>query len=245
MGDRHTRATLLVLIHSQQRLTIPRLTEILFLSVLRQTCPRLFTGARYGNVAAMRWTEIDFDRMIWTIPAAKAKSDRPIIIALSPPAIAILRSRLERADASPYVFSVSGTARHVGAPHRPWDRFRAASGLTDLRIHDLRRSLGSWQAVAGASLAVIGASLGHANLKSTRVYAKLTLEPVRQSVDNAVAAMLAAGGVKLLEGHSTPVDTGGGNGKSYPLAYVRAGRAIRYRLADIEQFMLSRTSSGT
>jgi integrase len=152
----------------------------------------LFTGARYGNVASMRWDEVDFDRMTWTIPAAKAKADRPIVIALPPPAIAILQGRLGLTGASPYVFAVNGTANHVRSPWKAWDRVRAASGLENIRIHDLRRSLGSWQAVAGASLAIIGASLGHADLKSTQTYARLTMEPVRQSVDSAVAAMLAA-----------------------------------------------------
>jgi integrase len=153
----------------------------------------LFTGARYGNTACMRWAEIDLDRMTWTIPAAKAKSKKPITIALAPPALAILRSRLELSNGSnPYVFPSKG-AGHVRDPWRAWERVREASGLKDLRIHDLRRSLGSWQAVAGASLAIIGASLGHANLKSTQVYARLTMEPVRQSVDSAAAAMLAAG----------------------------------------------------
>jgi len=169
----------------------------------------LFSGARYNNVAAMRWDEIDFDRMTWTIPAAKVKNNRPLILALSPPATAILRSRRELTGESPYVFAINGTANHIRTPWRAWDRIKAASGLRTLRIHDLRRSLGSWQAVAGASLAVIGASLGHASLRSTQTYSRLTLQPVRQSVDSAVAAMLQAGGVRLLDAHSAPVENGG------------------------------------
>ena len=172
----------------------------------------LFTGARYGNVAAMRWAEIDFDRMTWTIPSAKAKSDRPLIVALSPPAIIILRGRQGLTGASPYVFAINGTANHVRSGQAAWERLRQASGLTDLRIHDLRRSLGSWQATAGASLAIIGASLGHADLRSTQTYARLQLDTIRQSVDHATSAMLTAGGqTKLLNGHSTPHTEGNSN----------------------------------
>ena len=41
----------------------------------------LLTGARRGNVQAMRWDELDFDRATWTIPAAKAKAGDTINLA--------------------------------------------------------------------------------------------------------------------------------------------------------------------
>lgn len=66
----------------------------------------------------------------------------------------------------------------------------------DLRIHDLRRSLGSWQAIGGASLPIIGKSLGHRNASSTAIYARLHDDPVRRSVESATSAMLVAAGVK-------------------------------------------------
>lgn len=68
--------------------------------------------------------------------------------------------------------------------------------ITDLRIHDLRRTLGSWQAKTGASLVIIGKSLNHKSTQSTRIYARLDDDPVRQSVNTATAAMMAAGSQK-------------------------------------------------
>lgn len=67
--------------------------------------------------------------------------------------------------------------------------------IDDLRIHDLRRTLGSWQARTGASLVVIGKSLNHKSTQSTAVYARLDLDPVRQSVNTATAAIMEAAGV--------------------------------------------------
>ncbi len=69
--------------------------------------------------------------------------------------------------------------------------------MTDLRIHDLRRTLGSWQAKTGASLAIIGKSLNHKTHQATAIYARLDLDPVRQSVNTATQAMLAAAGIKM------------------------------------------------
>lgn len=68
--------------------------------------------------------------------------------------------------------------------------------MTDLRIHDLRRTLGSWQAKTGASMAIIGKSLNHKTHQATAIYARLDLDPVRQSVETATAAMLEAAGIK-------------------------------------------------
>lgn len=73
---------------------------------------------------------------------------------------------------------------------------QAIYDMTDLRIHDLRRTLGSWQAKTGASLAIIGKSLNHKTHQATAIYARLDLDPVRQSVNTATQAMLEAAGVK-------------------------------------------------
>lgn len=67
--------------------------------------------------------------------------------------------------------------------------------IEDLRIHDLRRTLGSWQARTGASLTIIGKSLNHKSIQSTAVYARLDTDPVRQSVNTATAAIMEAAGI--------------------------------------------------
>jgi hypothetical protein len=51
--------------------------------------------------------------------------------------------------------------------------------------------LGSWQAVTGANSYIIGKSLGHRSQQSTAVYARLNLDPVRDSVNKATDAMLS------------------------------------------------------
>jgi len=65
------------------------------------------------------------------------------------------------------------------------------TSLMDIRLHDIRRTFGSYQAIAGASLQIIGKSLGHKSQQSTQVYARLHNDPVRASIDTATAAMLS------------------------------------------------------
>jgi integrase len=65
------------------------------------------------------------------------------------------------------------------------------SGLMDLRLHDIRRTMGSYQAINGASLAIIGKSLGHKSQQATQVYSRLNLDPVRASMEQAFDSMFA------------------------------------------------------
>ena len=60
-----------------------------------------------------------------------------------------------------------------------------------MRVHDLRRTLGSWMAAAGASLPLIGKALNHSSVSTTAVYARLQLDPVRVALEANAAAMLA------------------------------------------------------
>lgn len=76
--------------------------------------------------------------------------------------------------------------------------------IADLRIHDMRRTLGSYQAATGASLVVIGKSLGHKSVAATQIYSRLNLDPVRDSVKTATRAIFAAGGI-LPKAQVTPI----------------------------------------
>ena len=64
-----------------------------------------------------------------------------------------------------------------------------SDGLPDVRMHDIRRTLGSWMVDTGAPLAVIGKQLGHRDAKSTTIYARLDVEPVRRAVERAERAL--------------------------------------------------------
>ena len=63
------------------------------------------------------------------------------------------------------------------------------AGLDNVRLHDIRRTMGSFQTMTGASAAIVGKTLGHKNPASTAVYARMTLDPVREAMEKAVALM--------------------------------------------------------
>ncbi len=146
----------------------------------------LLAGARKSNTLAMRWDQISFQAATWRIPVTK-NSD-PQVVHLSPQAMEILTAR-KLASHSPWVFPSDRIDGHLADPKKAWLRILKEAGIADLRIHDLRRTLGSWQAATGASGYIIGKSLGHKSQQSTAVYARLNLDPVRDSVNKATDAM--------------------------------------------------------
>ncbi len=149
----------------------------------------LLTGQRKGNVLAMRWDEINLNRAEWRIP--KTKNGDPLTVHLSPQAIGILEARKADTD-SEWVFPGTGRTGHLQDPKKAWQRILARAEIKDLRIHDLRRTLGSWQTAMGASGFIVGKSLGHKSMQATAVYARLNLDPVRDSVNAATEAMFKA-----------------------------------------------------
>jgi integrase len=147
----------------------------------------LLAGARKSNTLAMRWEEINFHAATWRIP--QTKNDDPQVVHLSPQAMQILTER-KLHSLSPWVFPGAGALGHFTDPKKAWMRILKEAGIADLRIHDLRRTLGSWQAATGANSYIIGKSLGHRSQQSTAVYARLNLDPVRESVNKATDAMM-------------------------------------------------------
>ncbi len=153
----------------------------------------LFTGARRANVQSMAWADVNFGRRTWTIPAGQTKNAAPLTIHLSDPTMEALQRRwAERVDGSAYVFPSRGKTGHIVEPKGAWKEILERAGITDLRLHDLRRTLGSWQAAAGISLPIIGKSLGHKSQSTTAIYSRLNLAPVAAAVDVAAAAIIAA-----------------------------------------------------
>lgn len=149
----------------------------------------LLTGQRKGNMLAMRWDELNLNRAEWRIP--KTKNGDPLTVHLPPQAVEILKLHKTKSE-SDWVFPGDGKTGHLQDPKKAWQRILARAEIQDLRIHDLRRTLGSWQTALGASGFIVGKSLGHKSLQATAVYARLNLDPVRDSVNAAAEAMFKA-----------------------------------------------------
>ena len=112
------------------------------------------------------------------------KNNQPHQIPLTEQAIQVLKDIGIRDKG--WVFpSNDSKSGHLENPKKFWQKLLQNAGIDNLRMHDLRRTLGSYQAIMGSSMNIISKSLGHKSIQSTAIYARLSLAPVRDSMQKA------------------------------------------------------------
>jgi len=143
----------------------------------------LYSMARKSNVASMRWPEISLESAVWRIPTTK--NDTPQIVPLIEEAIEILKRRYKEATGEWVFPSKTSESGHLEEPKKAMDGILQRAGIQNFTLHDLRRTMGSWMAHTGASQYIIGKALNHKNSRSTDIYARLNVDPVRESIIKA------------------------------------------------------------
>jgi integrase len=121
----------------------------------------ILTGQRRGEVAGMRWSELDLDSGLWTLPAKRTKNASSHMVPLAPLAIGILKSTPRFLD-SDLVFTTNGKTPISGFG-RLKERLDLAVGLDaeDWRFHDLRRTMATNMAMMRIQPHIIEAILNH------------------------------------------------------------------------------------
>lgn len=140
----------------------------------------LYTGLRRSELLQAKWVDVNWERRELRIPMTKA--GRTHHCPLSEPAIEILKELPRLAD-NPYLFPGRKAGSHLINIDKAWRRIRKAADLEDVRLHDLRRTVGSWLVQSGESLPLIGKILGHSNASTTQIYARLGESQPRRALE--------------------------------------------------------------
>ncbi|MEA2433903.1 MAG: hypothetical protein QOG54_1360 [Actinomycetota bacterium] len=151
------------------------------------------TGARRGQLLALRWADVDFEHSSLSFQRAlvegpngpvlaPTKTRRSHRVALDSRTRALLEARLNHLASDP---SVNLDHAFVFSAHplylRPWQpnwvtkefiRQRRNAGLEHFRLHDLRHFMATEMLGAGVAVPVVSARLAHARASTTlNVYA--------------------------------------------------------------------------
>lgn len=136
------------------------------------------TGARKSEVLRARWEDFDLDGASWRIPAPK--TGRPQMIPLADDVVTFLRGT-ERVG--PWLVPGRDPAKHRADLRGPWDLIREAAGISDVRIHDLRRTFGL-RVARTSGMHFASKLLRHSNMGVTeRVYAPFGFEETRAAAE--------------------------------------------------------------
>jgi Phage integrase family len=100
----------------------------------------------------------------------RTKNGEPVLAPLSLASIDRLK-RIPRIDGNPYIICGKLVGQHLKNLRSAWIRVRREADLLGVRMHDLRRTVGSWLVQGGESLHLVGAVLNHKDPKTTAGYA--------------------------------------------------------------------------
>lgn len=157
----------------------------------------LLTGLRRSELLEAKWSDVDWGQRMLRLPQSKGPALRGVqeeeLASLSGPALVLLQS-VPREEKNPYILPGARKGRHLVNIAKPWGRIRKAAGVEDVRLHDLRRTVGSWMSQSKVDLNTIKSALRHASIATTLTYARLGADPAREAIEDYGQRVLAIAG---------------------------------------------------
>jgi integrase len=137
----------------------------------------LAVGCRRSEALSLKWSDVGDDQVTFS----DTKNGTTHTVPLTKYAAKLVHS-LPRVDRNPYVFVGRVRGSHLHYVAKAWQRIRKAADIEHIRLHDLRRSFGSWLGDAGFTSKQIGSVLNHKSDITSRVYMTLGDESKRAAV---------------------------------------------------------------
>jgi len=144
-----------------------------------------FTAQRRQEVAEARWSE--FDDGVWTIPVERYKTKRPNVVPLPQAASALVEELPRLGD---LLFTTSGKTPFSGFS-KAKKHLDEVSGVSDWRLHDIRRTSRTLMVRAGVRPDIAERVLGHAIGGVAGVYDRHDYLTEKRDALEALASELA------------------------------------------------------
>lgn len=139
-----------------------------------------FCGLRWSDVNGLKWSDIEQENGKYHISLVMKKTSEPLYLPLSKQALNYLPERGKATDAD-RVFNTLPSAPDVSLVLKKW---AAAAGITKtVTFHVSRHTFATTSLTLGADLYTTSKLLGHKNVTTTQIYAKI----VNSKKDEAVA----------------------------------------------------------
>ncbi len=150
----------------------------------------MHTGARRGELLALRWADVDLVSNMVTFRGTTTKTARTRRVPLNETAVAALRRWApEHVQADALVFP-GDRGKPMASVKTAFENLLKDAKITGFRFHDLRHHAASRMVQAGTDLYVVSEILGHQSMTMTRRYAHL------RDADKAAAVATIATGAR-------------------------------------------------
>ncbi|MDG2522965.1 tyrosine-type recombinase/integrase [Caulobacter segnis] len=139
----------------------------------------VLTGCRKNEILGLHRVWIDTHNRCLRLPDSKTGSK---VVHLGAAALEVIQG-IPEVVGNPYLLPGRGEVGRLADLQSAWERIRAAAGLQDVRIHDLRHAFASLGVAGGDSLVIVGALLGHRTASTTQRYSHLADHPLKAAAD--------------------------------------------------------------
>lgn len=144
----------------------------------------LLTGLRWREWSSARWEWLDLIDGVLKLPDSKSGA-RDVV--LSQATLNLLRSWRSQCR-GPWIFPNEHGDNHITHLFRHWQKACRLAGLSGLRIHDIRHTVGSLSHLAGLSQKQVADLLGHRDMRTTARYIGAA-STMREAAEVAAQAM--------------------------------------------------------
>lgn len=161
---------------SRAFLTVDEIRKLIETPTKNETLKRAFLfacfcGLRLSDVCALQWGNITHENGIYSVSLTMKKTGRPITVPLSKEALKWLPVREGWESDNDNVFSFAANLTFVGRCLRKWAK---DAGITKhVTFHKARHTFATMMLTLGADLYTVSKLLGHTDITTTQIYAKL------------------------------------------------------------------------
>ena len=182
----------------------------------------LYTGLRKTEALSLRWENIDFESLVFTVQETKNNIEH--YVPMSNPVLAVLwRLAGNEKPLEGWVFPSATKSGHWANPSKTIANIAKASGV-DFRLHDLRRTFATHARILGMDYDLIRRSMNHkSGGHITDKYIVERIELIRPVFD------------KIAEGFSN-YSIGEHTGKGYPKQYYEDRAKISTITDELQGF---------
>jgi len=143
------------------------------------------TGLRQMELITLEWDQIDFSSrsLILDNQVNITKSKKVRNVPLNKSALEILVNR-NRVTKVGRIFTYKAAAINQDFISKKFKKFVVKAKInTDFNFHSLRHTFASWLVQRGVSIYEVSKLLGHADIKTTQIYAHLRSDDLRNAVE--------------------------------------------------------------
>lgn len=161
----------------------------------------LYTGLRIGELCALKWGDVDFEKSALTVRGTQVRQDGELKITspktrTSARTIPVPGFIMERLDLLPrdgeFVLSNKGGPVEVRSYRRRFKRLLEEAGLPDIRFHALRHTFSSRALEVGMDYKTLSEVLGHASVSTTMDLYVHSLDDYKRSQMDKLQEIYAA-----------------------------------------------------